>query len=97
MTSRNMVARRSGDSLEVVREAAEMVDLAISRCRAGRYSEDCQRDRVLTILRAIRQDLHRIMEELDAEPDFDNNLPDESSDGDYTAQSGRIPVRNGHN
>ncbi|MGB3634388.1 MAG: hypothetical protein WA982_10135 [Rubrobacteraceae bacterium] len=88
-----MVARRSRDSPEVAREAAQMLDLAISRCRAGRYSDDCHWDRVLTILRATRQDLHRIMEE----PDLDASLTDESSDGDYTAHPETAPVKNGHN
>lgn len=55
-------ALRRPASPEVVRDAITMVDLAISRCRAGRYADDHFRDQVLAALRAARQELRRISE-----------------------------------
>ncbi len=55
-------AVRRPDYPEVVRDAISMVDLAISRCRAGRYSENDAREQVLGVLRAARQELRQISE-----------------------------------
>lgn len=96
MTRRGVAVRRSGTPSEVVREATELVDLAISRCRAVHYVDDRNRDRVITVLRATRQDLNWISEEPDVDTNADANFPSEISDTDHTARSGASPIKNGH-